>query len=171
MNPLAILRSLLLSLQGDEDPRHVAAGFALGAAWGLVPKGNLFSVLFILFFFFFRVDKGMAMLSALFFTAVGYLLDAPAHAIGSSLLHAGALAPLWTWLYGLPIVPWTRFNNTVVLGSLVLGLLFFTPLYFGFQSVLLYYRANYKEQVSRLPFMKAMMGLRIVTLYLSWTKR
>ena len=61
MNPLRLIKDLLLALHGGTEPRHLAAGFALGAALGLVPKGNLFAAAFFLLFFLFNVDKGMAL--------------------------------------------------------------------------------------------------------------
>src|SRR5438270_6995166 len=85
-NPLSTLQSLFGALQGSDDPSHVAAGFALGAALGLVPKGNLFGLLFILLFFFFRVDKGMAIVTAAIFTPIGYAIDPLAHHVGLALL-------------------------------------------------------------------------------------
>src|SRR3569832_982120 len=110
MNPLSTLKSLLLAFLGGGEPRHLAAGFALGAALGLVPKGNLFAAGFFLLFFLFNVNKGMALLSAAGFTALAYLIDPVAHRLGLLLLKAGALHGLWTVLYDLPIVPLTRFN-------------------------------------------------------------
>jgi uncharacterized protein (TIGR03546 family) len=137
---------------------------------GLVPKGNLFAVIFLLFFFLFNVNKGMALISAALFTPVGYLIDGPAHDIGSALLLSPALAGLWTWLYNLPVVPWTKFNNTVVLGNLVVGLVLFAPLYIGFKRFVFYYRARWKPKVDRLPLVRAVQGLHIVQTYKSWTE-
>lgn len=163
------LRSLLVALQGGDDPKHIAAGFALGAAWGLVPKGNLFGILFLLFCFLVRVDKSMAVVSALLFTAVGYAVDPLAHSIGRALLTSAALKPLWTALYDLPIVPLTRFNNSVVLGSLVIGLALFWPLYASFIKVVEAYRAKYKERVDRWPIVKAFKSLSWYETYRKWT--
>lgn len=129
MNPLRLLRDLLLALQGGTDPRHLAAGFALGAALGLVPKGNLIAASFFLLFFFLRVDKAMAFFTAAVFTPLAYVIDGPAHRLGLALLKAPALKGLWTALYDMPIVPLTRFNNTVVLGNLVVAAILFAPLY------------------------------------------
>jgi len=36
---------------------------------------------------------------------------------------------VWRWFYELPLAPWTDFNNTIVMGSLILGLLLFYPTY------------------------------------------
>ena len=165
---LGPLRSLFLALQGGDEPKHIAAGFALGAALGLVPKGNLFALAFLLLFFLLRVDKGMAMLSALLFTPLGYAADGPAHAIGRALLSAGGLRPLWTLLYDLPIVPLTRFNNTVVLGNVVLGALLYGPLYAAFLCAVNAYRSKYKERVDRWPIVRFFNGLGWYASYRKW---
>lgn len=168
MNPLRLLKDLLLALHGGGEPRHLAAGFALGAALGLVPKGNLFAAVFFLLFFLFNVDKGMALLSAAAFTGVGYAVDPAAHAVGLALLKAGALRGLWTALYDLPVVPLTRFNNTVVLGNLVLGLALYAPLYFGFLGGLRWYDANLRAKVESLPLIKAFKGFDLFEKYKRW---
>jgi uncharacterized protein (TIGR03546 family) len=162
MNPLRLVKNLLLALHGGGDPRHLAAGFALGALFGLVPKDNLLAALFFVLFFFLRVEKGLAVVSAFFFTPLAWAFDGPAHKLGWALLSAPALAGLWTALYDLPIVPLTRFNNTVVLGNLVIGLLLFAPLYWGFMRFVAYYDVHLRARVEALPIVRAVKGLWIV---------
>ncbi len=168
MNPLRLLKDLLLALHGGGEPRHLAAGFALGAALGLTPKGNLFAAFFFLLFFLFNVDKGMALLSAAVFTGVGYAIDPAAHALGLALLKAEALKGLWTALYDLPIVPLTRFNNTVVLGNLLIGLALYAPLYFALLGGLRWYDANLRAKVESLPLIKAFKGFDLFEKYKRW---
>jgi uncharacterized protein (TIGR03546 family) len=168
MTPFGPIKAIILALQGGSDPKHVAAGFALGAMLGLVPKGNLFAVIFVLLFFLVRVDKNMAIFAAFVFTPLGYVLDGLAHMIGGALLTAGFLRPLWTFLYDLPIVPLTRFNNSVVLGNVAIGLLLFVPLYLGFIKVVLAYRSRYKERVDRWPIVKFLKGLGFYQTYQRW---
>jgi uncharacterized protein (TIGR03546 family) len=170
MNPLRLFKDLFASLHGGADPRHLAAGFALGAALGLIPKGNLFGVLFLLLFFALRLNKGMALMAAAFFTPIGYAVDAQAHRIGLALLKAPALGGLWTALYDMPIVPLTRFNNTVVLGNLVLGLALFAPLYFLALRFVAWYAANLAARVERLRLVQALKGMRWYQMYLEWTR-
>jgi uncharacterized protein (TIGR03546 family) len=158
MNLLRTLKSLLLAFHGGGEPRHLAAGFALGAALGLVPKGNLFAAGFFLLFFLFNVDKGMAFLSAAAFTALAYLIDPVAHRLGFLMLKAGALHGLWTALYDLPIVPLTRFNNTVVLGNLLLAIVFYLPLYYGFLKAQKHYDLHLRARVESLAIVKALGG-------------
>jgi len=168
MNPLRLLKNAIASLHGGGDPRHLAAGFALGAALGLIPKGNLFAVAFFLLFFALRLNKGMALLAAAFFTPIGYAVDGAAHAIGLALLQAPALRGLWTALYDLPVLPLTRFNNTVVLGNLVLGLALFVPLYFFFLRFVTWYKTNLAARVERLKVVQWVKGLGLFHMYQEW---
>jgi uncharacterized protein (TIGR03546 family) len=158
VNPLRVVRDLLGALQGGTDPRHLAAGIALGAMLGLVPKGNLLAASFFLLFFFLRVDKGLAFLTAAAFTPFAYAIDPLAHKLGLALLTAPALKGLWTALYDLPIVPLTRFNNSVVLGNLTLGLLLFVPLYLLGLRLAGWYNKVARPWVDKTPFMRALKG-------------
>jgi hypothetical protein len=51
-------------------------------------------------------------------------------------------------------VPFTRFYNTVVLGSFVIALVCFVPVIFGARWLLAYYHAHWKEKVNHLGIMK-----------------
>lgn len=170
MNPLHLIKDVFASLHGGSDPRHLAAGFALGAALGLIPKGNLFAAVFLLLFFALRLNKGMALMSATFFTPLGYLVDGIAHQLGLALLKAPALRGLWTALYDLPVVPLTLFNNTVVLGNLVLGLVLFAPLYFFFLRFVAWYNATWAVRVEQLRLVQALKGMGWYQRYQEWTR-
>ncbi len=170
MNPLRLLKDLIGSLHGGSDPRHLAAGFALGAALGLIPKGNLFAAVFFLLFFALRLNKGMALMAATFFTPLGYAVDAAAHRTGLALLTAPALKGLWTALYDMPIVPLTRFNNTVVLGNLVFGLALSVPLYFAFLKFVGWYNANLAAKVEKLKIIQAFKAQGWYQTYQEWSR-
>ena len=84
------------------------------------------------------------------------------------MLKAPALRGVWSSLYDLPIVPLTRFNNTVVLGNLALGLLLFIPLYFLLLRVVAWYAANLAAKVEKFRVVQWLKGLRIVQAYQEW---
>jgi len=168
MSPLRLFKDLLRALQGGTDPHHLAAGFALGATLGLVPKGNLLAAVFFLLLFVLRVDKGIAFLSAGFFTGLGYAWDGAASRLGCALLQAPALGGLWTALNDMPLVPLTRLNNTAVLGNLVLGLALFAPLYFGFLRALEFYDSNLRGHVESLPLVRAIKSWSFFEKYQRW---
>ena len=122
------VRSVFLA---QDSPRRLALGTAFGMILGLLPKGNLLAVGISTVILATRVNLGTAMLAAAVFSFAGVFLDPFTHELGWSLLNAEALQPTWTFLYGLPLAPWTSFNNTVVLGSLMAGLAMAYPTYWA----------------------------------------
>lgn len=123
------LRSLRDALEFGDTSRQLALGLALGVVLGLVPKGNLLCVGLCLVALATRVNLGMTMISAVVFSLLSPLADPLTHRIGLALLTWDLLRPVWDVAYGLPLAAWTAFNNTVVLGSLTLGLGLLLPTY------------------------------------------
>lgn len=112
-----------------DSAKQLAAGFACGIVLGLLPKGNLLAILVATLICSTRVSLGTAMVSALLFSLIGYFSDPLTDRMGQAFLSYPAFVPFWTMIYRWPLVPWTSFNNTVVMGSLVLGLLLWCPAY------------------------------------------
>jgi uncharacterized protein (TIGR03546 family) len=100
-------------------------------------------VLVFVAIFLFRVQIGAATISAGLFAFVSWIFDPLFNALGQRVLGAEALAPLFTSLYNVPLVPLTRFNNTVVMGAGVLTV-FLAPLVFFASRRLI---AVYREQI------------------------
>jgi uncharacterized protein (TIGR03546 family) len=112
-----------------DSPRQLAAGVMLGMMIGLVPKGNLIAVGLLLLLFAVKANLATGTVAATLFSWTGFLFDPISHRIGHAVLGVGWLQPIWVFLYDLPLVPWSSFNNTVVLGGLILGVCLGYPVY------------------------------------------
>jgi hypothetical protein len=97
--------------------------------------------------------------------AAGFLLDPVFHRIGESLLTAPSLRALWTTWYNTPLVPYTNFNNTVVLGSVVAWLVLAIPIYFGAKVGVTRYRATIGERVRQSKLYKAVTASQVYNWY------
>jgi len=126
---LRFLRRVTRILIEKEAPHRLALGFALGMMIGLVPKGNLVAIVLSTILLATRSDLIAGGLAAAAFSWIGMLADPLSHRLGLAILTREAWDPCWSELYKLPLVPWTRLNNTVVLGSLLLGIALFYPVY------------------------------------------
>ena len=127
IKPLRLFTELFTEAASSPE---LAYGFALGMLVGLVPKDNLLALILATMVLLFRVNLGTATLGAFLFSWLGMWLDPLSNEIGRGLLTWKLLEPMWTFLYGVSWVSWTRFNNTVVLGSLLLGVSLFFPVGF-----------------------------------------
>ncbi len=155
------IRILAKALTTDSTPRQMALGFAMGLSIGLVPKGNLTAVVLMMLLCATRVNLAVGMLSALLFSWVGVVTDPVTHWIGHALLAAESLRPLWTYLYDLPVVPWTSFNNTIVLGSLLLGLALFYPSYRFSTPLFERYTPNVSARMKKFKCVQLLWGAQV----------
>ena len=121
--------------------RFIAAGFVLGMFLGLLPL-SINSVIIVLLVFALRNDRQTALLATLLFGARGFVLDRLAHPLGLAVLQADFLQGLWTRLYNLPFLPFTGFNNTIVMGNTLLCLLLTVPAVFLCKFLTLKYRGS-----------------------------
>jgi uncharacterized protein (TIGR03546 family) len=116
--------------QTDSDlSRRLALAVAMGMLIGLVPKDSLLAWLLLTLLLITTANFPCAAISGFLASWLGFLLDPFAHRLGGLLLTEPRLEAAWVWLYELPLMPWTRFNNTVVMGSLLTGILLFLPVY------------------------------------------
>ena len=163
---LKLAGKLIKALKSEDSPNQMAWGFALGTFIGLVPLNTLFTLLVLFIIFIFRVNFAAAALAFAFYSLFAYLIDPVFHQIGFFLLvQAGFLKPLWIWLYNLPIAPLTRFNNTIVIGSLFISLILLIPNYLLFRGFVIHYRASWNAKITQWKLVKILKGSKLIKFY------
>lgn len=163
---LQIIKGFIQVLRSGQTPRQIAAGFALGAIAGLMPFFSLQGLFLWLVILVFDVNLSATLLAVTLFALLAYVVDPLLHAMGYFLLvDFSSLHGLWTSLYNAPIAPLTRFNNTVVLGSLVVGVLLFLPVYVGMHRFVLAYRTHLHTKVERLKLYQIISKSTLVKWY------
>jgi uncharacterized protein (TIGR03546 family) len=133
-------------LNSETGHNQIASGIALGLVLGLSPALSLQSAIVFLLIFLFRVQLGAALLSSFFFKFAGYALDPLVDPFGQWILEQPGLRPLYIQLYNMPLIPLTRFNNSVVMGSGVLALLLSPFVFVASQKIILKYRVHIVNQ-------------------------
>jgi len=162
---LKLLQSIIKTLHSEGTPGQVAAGIALGAALGLTPLMNLHNLIVFALIVMLNVSFGGGMLGWALFVPLGFLLDPLFHAIGLSLLQSSSLRPLWTDFYNTPLVPYTNFNNSVVLGSVVGWLALAVPIFFAARYGVARYRATIGARVRQSKFYQAITASQVYSWY------
>jgi uncharacterized protein (TIGR03546 family) len=162
---LKLLQSIVKALHSDGTPGQVAAGLALGSALGLTPLLNVHNLIVFVLIVVLNVSFGGGMLGWALFVPLGFILDPVFDRIGAHLLQALSLRPMWTELFNTPLVPYTNFNNTVVLGSVVGWLVLILPIFFAARYGVARYRATIGERVRQSKFYKAVTASQIYNWY------
>ena len=163
---LKLLQSLVKTLHSEGTPGQVAAGIALGATLGLTPLINVHNLLIVALIFVLNVSVGGAMLGWALFLPLGFALDPLFDRLGRQLLlETPAMTPMWTAWFNTPVLPYTNFNNTVVLGSFVAWLALSLPIFFAARFGITRYRATLGERVRRSRFYNAVTASKAYNVY------
>ncbi|MGQ0713659.1 MAG: TIGR03546 family protein [Gemmatimonadaceae bacterium] len=163
---LKLLQSLVKTLHSEGTPGQVAAGIALGAALGLTPLINVHNLIIVAIILVMNVSFGGALLGWALFAPQGFLLDPVFDLVGRRLLlETPALEPMWTAWFNAPLLPYTSFNNTIVLGSVVVWLALAIPIFFAARHGVTRYRATLGERIRRTRFYNAVTASRAYNVY------
>jgi uncharacterized protein (TIGR03546 family) len=162
---LKLIQSIIKTLHSEGTPGQVAAGIALGSVLGLTPLMNVHNLIVFSFIILLNVSFGGGMLGWMLFVPVGFLLDPVFHRIGERMLLAPSLQPIWIDWYNTPLVPYTNFNNTVVLGSVVGWLVLAVPIFFAARYGVAKYRATIGERVRQSKIYKAVTASQVYNWY------
>ncbi|MBI5429837.1 MAG: TIGR03546 family protein [Nitrosomonadales bacterium] len=136
------LFALINLLNSDTGTNQIAAGFACGLILGFAPMLSLQALLVFVCLFLFRIQVGAALVSAFFFAFVAWLFDPVSDRVGAAILETEALRPMFTAMYNMPLVPLTRFYNSITMGAGVVSLLLAPLVFFGSKRLILVYRAT-----------------------------
>lgn len=163
---LKLVQSLIKTLHSEGTPGQVAAGMALGSVLGLTPLMNVHNLLIAALILVLNVSVGGALLGWALFLPLGFALDPVFDRIGRQLLlEAPALQPMWTSWFNSPVLPYTNFNNTIVLGSFVTWLALALPIFFAARYGVARYRATLGERVRRSRFYNAVTASKAYNVY------
>ena len=121
---------LFKALNANVNPGEIAHAFSCGILLGLMPKDNLLWYLVFVFILFIRINKPMYLIMILIGATFSPVLDGLFDTVGYAFLTIPSLAGFFGTLLEIPFVGFTKFNNSVVMGSLLCGLVLYVPLYF-----------------------------------------
>lgn len=163
---LRLLQKMIRALNSEGTPAQVAAGIALGAAFGLTPLLNLHNVVIFIAVAMLNVSFPGAMLGWVLFAPVGFLLDPVFDQVGAVLLaDTPPLVPAWTALYNVPVVPLSNYNNTVVLGSLIGWVVLSVPIFLLARVGVTQYRERILPPLRRTKLFQTVKTSKLYNIY------
>lgn len=150
------------ALNANQNPAEIAHAFALGVMLGLMPKNNALWYLILVFFMFVRINKPAYLLTLLVVSYFAWMLDPIFGTIGYAVLTLKPLEGLFGFLVDVPFVGFTKFNNTIVMGSFLFSLVLYIPLFFLGIFFVKFWRAKVAPSFIKSPFYKAVQNLPVI---------
>jgi len=138
-----VLKSLgkfITALNGNLSKSQIAAGAAWGVLLGLVPMSSPFGIVIFIISFFFNHNHASKILLMAIIKLLSMLILPALDILGWWILNMDSLESLFTAMYNMPFVPFTKFNNTLVMGGLIAGIVLWLPVFFLFMALIPLYR-------------------------------
>ena len=118
---------LLADASQHATPRCIAAGAALGGVLGLIPWDSLIAVGLVGAAFVLPIHQLSAVLALLLTSSLHGVVSPIPDAVGGWVLSSSWTLEGLRRIWSVPLVPWLRLNNTMVVGSVCLGTLTAIP--------------------------------------------
>lgn len=164
------IAKVIASLNANRRAGEIGAGVSMGLLLTLMPAGNLLWLLIFIVTVFLKLNLGMELLLLAILKPIIPLTDPWLHEVGLSLLTAEPLFGFFTSLYNLPLLPFTRFNNTVVMGGLISGVVLWVPVFFLSRLLVRFYRKRIHPRLAESKIVKAFQRIPIVSKLITITK-
>ncbi|MFW6134246.1 MAG: TIGR03546 family protein [Elusimicrobiota bacterium] len=162
---LKLIKKLFKALNAEASPSEIAGGVILGCIIGLTPTFTLHNLIVVFLIIILKVNISAAIFSSILFGILGFAVDPLSHFIGQKLLLFDWLTPFWTALYNMPIIALSKFNNTIVLGSLIISIIIMLPLFKTTKKLVIKYREKLKYRVEKLKIIQILKSSKIYQLY------
>ncbi len=168
---ISAIAKLLKGLNDNSHPGEIAHAASCGFLLGLLPKDNLLWYLVFILFLFLRINKGALLLVILLGSVVALFLDPLFDTIGYAVLTIEAIAPFMALFLNIPLMAYTKINNSVVLGSLVFSIVAYVPMYLGAKAFVAVWRKTIAPKLANNKIVKGFMKLPIVSkIYKAYSK-
>jgi uncharacterized protein (TIGR03546 family) len=152
---------VLKALNSNEAPWQISLGIVFGSILGLTPLFSLHNLVVLFLALIINLNISMMIVSCVVFSLIAYALDPLFHQLGFAVLTSQSLEGFWTQFFSCPIFLLAKWNNTIVMGSLISTLVAAVPLFFLFNILVVKYRDVYNTFIGKFPMLKFLKVLDI----------
>ncbi|TWU55627.1 TIGR03546 family protein [Rubripirellula reticaptiva] len=126
---IKLFNTLRRAIAGRRYPHQLAWAVAFGLLLGIIPHGNLLAIMLLVVVLSLKLNHAAAGLTAIGVSFIAARLDPISHEVGNYVLTHPDVTEVAANAWALPLVPWMDLNNTVVMGSFVIGTLALLPVF------------------------------------------
>lgn len=163
--------SFLNLLQSANHPVQISLGFLFGMYLGFLPTLNLLWMILFFLLCILRINIFSALVSFLIFNLSSSILTPVFDFLGTYLLLKPSLQDIWTWSYHAPIIPFTHFYHTLVMGSFVFALILSPIVYLLIIFFVKHYLPTLANKFKETPAWNGWMGSRPYQLYAEYRRQ
>lgn len=164
---LSKIVKLFSAFNANVNPAEIAHAFSFGILLGFLPKNNLLWYLIFVFLLFIRINKPMFLIMTLIGSAFATAFDPLFDTIGCAVLQIDCLQGVFYKLVEIPFVAFTKFNNSVVIGALITGIVLYVPVFFAGLGLVALWRKMLTPMLRESKIFKAFCNLPLISKIIS----
>jgi uncharacterized protein (TIGR03546 family) len=162
---LTLLANCLKILNSESKPWQISLALCFAMVMGFTPLFSLHNILVLLCVLLIRVNLSAFMLGWGAFSLIAYALDPLFHPLGLMTLTAPSLEGMFTLMYNTPFFRVSHFNNSLLMGSLIVSLLLFIPAFVVFRILIVRYREDVLTWVQKMRLMQILKSSKLFSIY------
>lgn len=162
---IELIAKTLKVLNSETDPGQISLAFCLAMVMAITPLFSAHNLLVLLAALVLRVNLSTFSVVWIVLSAVAYALDPLFHKIGLAVLTAEGLKSMWTGLYNTAWFRPARLNNTIVMGSLLVSIAAFVPVFIIIKAMVQKYREHLLAWVNKTRVMKFFKASKLYEVY------
>lgn len=154
---------LLKAISSNTDPGAIGAAFSAGILLGFLPKDNVLWYVMSIFILFLYIHRGTFILAMLVGSLLTGVLDPVFDRLGMFILTNEKLIPIFSSMLEVPFLSLLKFNNTIVMGSFIIGIILFIPLYYLMKFGVILWRKYAAEKIQKLKVVQIIKKIPLVS--------
>ena len=167
---IKFITKLFQSLNSNSHPGEIAHAISCGLILGFMPKNNALWYILFLIFCFLRINKACYLLFTFLFSMITPFCDPFFDKVGYAILSIENLYPFYTKMLDVPFLTLTKFNNTIVMGSLASGIVLYIPVYIISRLIVYLWRSVIRQAFINSKLVKAFYKIPLVAKFISVSK-
>jgi uncharacterized protein (TIGR03546 family) len=157
------IKKILKFLNSQSDPTEIAIGVILGLFAAFLSPSFFNLILLFIIALILNCNFGVFFLCTGLFKVLTLAIDPIGNVIGKFVLTADFLLPLWKAMAGVPVLTFTSFNNTVIMGDFIIGIILTPIVWMITFRIVEYYRKNLKDKVNKFKIMQILTGVDFIS--------
>lgn len=164
---LTLIAKFFKLLNSEVDPRQIALAIALALIPALTPIFSLHNILILFAIAILRVNLMAFIVALMVFKPLGFVLSPLTNIVGFTVLTNAGLEPIFTTMYNIAIFKLSNFNNTHLMGGLIISIVLFIPIYFIATKLINSYRDKFLEKVNQYKIVQFIKASKFYSIYTS----
>jgi uncharacterized protein (TIGR03546 family) len=157
------IAKIFIAINANMKPGQISGGIACAVLLALIPLSNLLWITILLLAFFIKINLTVVLVFSGLFGTFASVFDGPLNSIGLYIGYLPGVRQSLGFLNNIPVLAFFGFDNTLVLGGLVTGIVLFVPVYFLSNKIIMLYRKNVRDRLVKSSLVKKLLLIPIIT--------